>query len=193
MLETDFTADYNDAMMVQEINEVACTRAFNLLYHPDWIFQWTSLHRRAKAWHEYLENILDPIITSKKRCGDVSVEGDYKTSSFINELLKISYIENKVPYKAMMDNLKLIILAGSEPLSIALSNVLTMLAIYPEIDNRVYQEINEFYKEGTCLDSTTVKQFTYLDRVIKETLRLLTVVPGTTRDTLADTFIRKYG
>lgn len=192
MLETDFIADYNDAIMLQEINEVACTRTFYILYHPDWIFRWTSLHKRAQAWHEYLENILKPIIKNKRRLGDLTNENEQKPS-FINELLKITYFEEKVPTKAIMDNLKTIILAGSEPLSIALSNVLTMLAIHPEIDQKVYQEIQEFYQPGrSTLDTVTLKRFTYLERVIQETLRLLTVVPGTIRDTLADTYISTY-
>lgn len=191
MLETDFTADFNDAIMLQEINEVACTRSFYLLYHPDWIFQWTSLHKRGRAWHEYLEEILKPIVKNKKRGGDFSVEGDYKTT-FINELMKITYFEDKVPVEALMDNLKTIILAGSEPLSIALSNVLTMLAIHPDIDQKVYQEIQSFYEPGK-LDGITIKKFTYLDRVIQETLRLLTIVPGTVRDTMADTYIDGIG
>lgn len=174
MFDTEFHADDNDAIMIQEISEVACMRSLFLLYHPDWIFQWTSLHRRTKAWHEYLEDILKPIIMAKKRCGDVSVERDYK-STFIKELLKISYFEDIVPVTALMYNLKTIFLTRSEPLSIAISNVLIMLAMQPDVDGKVHQEIKELYQDSIPLDYTTNKKFTYLDRVTKETLRLITV------------------
>lgn len=199
MLDTEFHADDSDAIMVQEITEAVSIRAFYLLFHPNFIYRYTSLHTRAKAWHEYLECLLSPII--RKKYGDISQErqingqninNNNNKHTFIHELLRMCYFEEMLPHEALMDNLKTVILAGSETTALTITNTILMLAMNPEIDMRVYQEIKEFCQEGIELDFSTLKDMTYLDMVVKETLRLFPAVPGTIRDTLADTFISNF-
>lgn len=63
--------------------------------------------------------------------------------------------------------------------------------MYPEICQRVYDEISEHYQTGSYLDYDTVQKMTYLDMVIKEVLRLFPVAPLSIRDSLDEEFIGK--
>lgn len=193
MLDTEFIANDHDAVMVQEITEAVSIRAFFLLFHPNFIYRCTSLHTRAKAWHDYLENLLKPII--KEKFDDLTQEqlSDVQNSNvkhtFLHELLRMCYIERTLPHQALMDNLKTVILAGSETTAITITNAILMLSMNPEIDAKVYQEIKESCPDETIIDHSVVKEMTYLDMVVKETLRLFPAVPGTIRETMSDTYI----
>lgn len=64
-----------------------------------------------------------------------------------------------------------------------------MLAMHPDVDRKVYEEISTFYQPNDELDYEIVKKMTYLDMFVKETLRLFPVAPVTMRECLADTYI----
>lgn len=61
-----------------------------------------------------------------------------------------------------------------------------MLALHPDVDRKVSEEIEEHYQEGTYLDYETVKKCTYLDMVVKEVLRIFPVAPIILRENLTD-------
>lgn len=68
-----------------------------------------------------------------------------------------------------------------------------MLAMHPEVDQRLHAEIQEFCQDGAEIDHKLIKEMNYLDMVFKEVLRLFPSVPGTVRSTMADTFIEGIG
>lgn len=68
-----------------------------------------------------------------------------------------------------------------------------MLALHPDIDDKVYKEILEHYQEGAYLDYDTVKKCQYLDMVVKEVLRIFPVAPITIRENLTDVNIEGLG
>lgn len=54
-----------------------------------------------------------------------------------------------------------------------------LLATHPEIQEKVYDELyNVFYSDEVDINYKTISQLEYLERVIKESLRLCPVVPG---------------
>lgn len=70
-----------------------------------------------------------------------------------------------------------------------MSYAILMLAMHPKVDEKLYNEITEYFKVGDDLNYDMVKRMPYLDMVVKEVLRLFPAVPGTVRETLSDTFI----
>ena len=60
------------------------------------------------------------------------------------------------------------ILAGSESSSSAISHLLYELALNPEIQNRLYEEVKNY---GQSLDYDIISQLPFLDACINETLR----------------------
>lgn len=68
--------------------------------------------------------------------------------------------------------------------------VLTMLGMFPEIQEKLYQEQVDVQKGGDGEED--LHNYLYLDQVIKETLRLFPVVPILSRKLTEDTYFGKY-
>lgn len=63
-----------------------------------------------------------------------------------------------------------------------------MLAIHKDIQDRVYNELNEIYESTTTPSSTeSISKLEYMEKVIKETMRLYPVAPFLGRECQADT------
>lgn len=71
---------------------------------------------------------------------------------------------------------------GHETSALVLSNALLMLAIYPEVQKKVVQEIKEvFGKEDDEINYSSLNNLVYLDMVFKEVMRLFPVLPVSAR------------
>jgi cytochrome P450 len=74
-----------------------------------------------------------------------------------------------------------------------ISDVLLMLAMFPEIQQKVVDELKEVF--GTAdvpIDYDSLNRLTYLDLVIKETMRLFPVLPVSARKSTGDVEIGKH-
>lgn len=68
-----------------------------------------------------------------------------------------------------------------------------MLAMHPDIQDRIVNELSDVYASATSTSTTeTISQLDYMEKVIKETMRLLPVGPFLGRQCLADTKISMY-
>lgn len=68
-----------------------------------------------------------------------------------------------------------------------------MLAMHPEIEEKLMKEILLNYKLGTLVTYDTIKNMPYLDMVVKETLRHFPAVPITEREALTECDIQGLG
>lgn len=65
-----------------------------------------------------------------------------------------------------------------------------MLAMHPDIQERVVEELSGAYETATSPSTTeSISKLDYMEKVIKETMRLLPVGPFLARECLADTEI----
>ncbi|KAI4473305.1 hypothetical protein M0804_015409 [Polistes exclamans] len=73
------------------------------------------------------------------------------------------------------------VFAGSDTAANALTFLFSMLATFPDIQKKVYEELYDMYGSSDPVDvpftMEDTKKMKYLDRVIKETLRLFPVAP----------------
>lgn len=81
---------------------------------------------------------------------------------------------------------------GYETTATSTAYVLLMIAMYPEYQNNILEEINSVLPDrNTPLTPDNIKLMTYLDIFIKETLRLFPAVPYLTRMATKDVKIGK--
>lgn len=67
-----------------------------------------------------------------------------------------------------------------------------MLAMYPEYQEKVYEEIKSVLPPGqTTVTADVINRLNYTDRLIKETLRLFPTIPIITRITRSEMKIGK--
>ncbi|XP_044261300.1 cytochrome P450 4C1-like isoform X2 [Tribolium madens] len=111
----------------------------------------------------------------------------HKEKRFINHLLKLSKTNTEIDETALEDELQTILITASETTALTVGITLITLGIYPEIQEKIDQELDMIFgnddREPTLED---VNKMEYLERVIKETLRLLSPVPIIARATDRD-------
>ena len=74
---------------------------------------------------------------------------------------------------------------GSETTANQVAFILLMLAMHPEVQERVYEEIVSIYGSAASdLSYETISAQTYLEQVIKETMRVYPVAPLIGRETI---------
>lgn len=112
---------------------------------------------------------------------------------FIDQLFRL-YSKGMIDDKSIKDQVNLMIFAGNDTSGLTVSHALLLLAMHPAIQERVFDEIDRVYA-NTPLDGPTtyehITQLTYLEQVIRETLRLYPVAPYLLRYCKEDTQISK--
>ncbi|XP_011690278.1 PREDICTED: cytochrome P450 4c21-like [Wasmannia auropunctata] len=151
----------------------------NVLLFHNVIFNLTALGREQQKLLKSLDCLINELHELNK-----SHTTETKTDTnkrFLDILMKLSKIhKTNVTQEMIYDNVIMLLLA-SDAISITLDFVIFMLANFPEVQEKVYEELSEIYGTKTPM-SVPVKHedlqhMHYLDRVIKETMRLFPAIP----------------
>ncbi|XP_063698277.1 probable cytochrome P450 313a4 [Culicoides brevitarsis] len=93
----------------------------------------------------------------------------------------------------IIENLTNILVGGFETTASALGYCLLALAMHPEIQEKCFDElIKKFPDEKMELTPENIKKLTYLDMVIKETMRLFPPIPVSARQNMSDLDVGDY-
>ncbi|CAO1384627.1 unnamed protein product [Diamesa serratosioi] len=85
------------------------------------------------------------------------------------------------------DHVITVLSAGYETSATATAHCLLFLAMHPNVQNQMYEEITEvFTSDDTKINNDTLSQLKYMDRVIKESMRIAPVGPVIFREALED-------
>ncbi|XP_076243827.1 cytochrome P450 4g15-like [Calliopsis andreniformis] len=108
--------------------------------------------------------------------------GEKKRLAFLDLLLELSKNGAKLTDDEIKEEVDTIMFEGHDTTAAGSSFVLCLLGIHQDVQERVYQELNEIFKESNrpCTFQDTL-EMKYLERVIFETLRLFPPVPAIAR------------
>jgi cytochrome P450 family 4 len=107
--------------------------------------------------------------------------------------MKITQEEGKWTDQEMVSETQTMIAAGSDTTALTLSFATIMLALHQGIQEKLYKEMCDIF-ENTDRDPTLddLTRMDYLERVIKETMRLFPIGPVLFRQVQEDIKIRKF-
>nr|XP_029732559.1 probable cytochrome P450 313a4 isoform X1 [Aedes albopictus] len=156
-------------------------RFFTVWKYPDFIYSWTKAYRDQKKYiTTYFDTVLEKIerhvdMASKiKDMGDASSSG--KRQNYVNCLAKYLRSQGPIPREELLAHLGLMVFAGNETTAKTINAALLLLAIHPEIQERCYQEITSVCPgENEYISAEDAAKLTYLEMVIKESMRLFPV------------------
>lgn len=140
---------------------------------PD--YEW---RRNVKIVHNFADEIIHEALDELKT-GKVDRNSRYV---FLHALLS----QTQDPY-ALRSELLNILLAGRDTTAGLLSNTWHVLARRPDIWAKLKAEVDEL--GGERPDYTTIKDMKYLKWTLNESLRLMPVVPGNSREAIRDTIL----
>ncbi|XP_043500852.1 cytochrome P450 4V2-like, partial [Polistes fuscatus] len=103
------------------------------------------------------------------------------SSQFLDAIFKSFYEIGEYSEADIRDEINTLIIAGSDTVATALTFLFLMMATFPDIQNQVYEELYDMYGSSDPKDVPITiedtKKLKYLERVIKETLRLFPPAP----------------
>nr|QEG47551.1 cytochrome P450 [Tetranychus cinnabarinus] len=162
--------------LVATLERNAVYRIGNPFYHFDWIF---NLSTFSKAYYKTIETIegkIHNIFRRRKQLLQSSPSNESENQDFL------SLIEGKVDDQGLYDELITLIGAGHETTAVALRWNLFNLGNHLDVQEKLYQEIIQFFPDDTPVDDMDkLKECVYLEQIIKESLRLNPSVAGSAR------------
>lgn len=99
----------------------------------------------------------------------------------------IIFNEHLFTKEVIDDTVRNLLLAGFETTGNQICHTLLMLAIFPDIQEKAYREIVEIFETDNIeFNIDTLGKLKYTEQVLKETMRLLNIVPFITRTSSTD-------
>ncbi|XP_045493107.1 cytochrome P450 4c3-like [Colias croceus] len=178
---------------------VVCERIFHLWLQPDWIFKLFPQYNIHQDCIGVLHGFTDEVIQKKReelkneQRSQPEVDKqfdlqDYRTKSFLDMLISLSGGERGYNNEELREEVLTLTIAGTDTSAVAIGNTLKILGKYPKIQEKLYAELMEVFGETKRpLVKEDYTKLKYLDRVVKETLRLFPPVPFIIRKVLTDT------
>ncbi|XP_011169811.1 cytochrome P450 4C1 [Solenopsis invicta] len=185
---------------VQEIAELIIKRAYQPWVWADWIYYLTPAGRQYKSALKIVHGFANEVIEKKKRerqskTNDTELEnndefdiGKKKRVAFLDLLLEQnSKDDTPMTDEELRSQVDTIMFAGHDTTSAAISWTLFLLGNNLEHQEKVHQELEEVFGDSDAPASVKqLPQLKYLDRVIKETLRIFPSAPGISRELVED-------
>lgn len=187
------------------VHEIVSLRIATIIFYSDLIFRLTKYFKEDLYVRKECVTFGDKLIEQRKNiikdmneqnnvhsCTKPTIQRtvsiDFNTKKpkiFVDHLLTgegCTFTESEV-----RDHVFTTISAGNETTALAVSNAILFMAIHPNIQNRVVEELQQVFFDGSV--DINYDQFTklkYLEMVIKEVLRLCPSVPAWARETTDD-------
>ncbi|XP_023950870.2 cytochrome P450 4C1-like [Bicyclus anynana] len=165
---------------------LVCERLFHLWLHPDWLFRFFPQYTKQKKCMQFIYGYTDEIIrkrrddlkTEKQAESKTNNELDYKGKTFLDLLIHLSGGEKGYTDIELREEILSLNLAGADTIGISIGFSLILLAKYPDIQEKVYKEIEEIFGGSSRpLTREDLHKLYYLERVVKESLRLFPPAP----------------
>ncbi|XP_004922078.1 cytochrome P450 4c21 isoform X1 [Bombyx mori] len=195
--ECDFNQKYMHA--VDELMAVLTRRLQNILLHNSFIYKLSALKKKEDELIETIMAMSNKAINSKRRALKNKQEShengcasEKKTQSLSDLLLK-GLDDEAFTDKEIRNEVDTFIAAGSHTSSQLMTVVVMVLGSYPEIQDKVYQEIKSVCGDSDAdVDKLQHPRLVYTEAVLKETLRLYPIAPVVLRKTENEIKLKNY-
>ncbi|CAB3243897.1 unnamed protein product [Arctia plantaginis] len=179
--------------------QLICQRIFHLWLHPDWLYSLFPQYKTHQKCIGLLHDFTDEVIRKKREelkneesfKTEVDHEFDlgwYKKATFLDLLIKLSGGEKGYTNVELREETLTLIIAGTDTSAVAVGYTIQLLAKYPEVQEKLYQELYDVFGDSERpLVKEDLMKLKYLGRVVKESLRLFPPVPLIIRKVLEDT------
>jgi len=149
---------------------------------PNIVYQFYPKARILRKNKKLICNwIIDEAVKNIKQQQDDEVNQNI----FIRRLLKS---KDELSAQAVIDQITVVVGAAIETSATSTSNCLLLLAMHPEIQQKVYDEIIRVLPDAdnSAVTHEKLNELTYLEQVMNETLRLFPIVPMIARKVTED-------
>ncbi|XP_069699710.1 cytochrome P450 4C1-like isoform X1 [Periplaneta americana] len=186
-------SDYVKA--VYDMSELTVHRIFRPWLHNDFVYKLTEKGKRHEECLRVLHSFTKRVIQERKAQleGDLnrspststdedSLLGKKKRKAFLDLLLEASIDNVKLTDEELREEVDTFMFEGHDTTSAGMSWALFLLGLHPDVQEKAYEEQkNIFQGSDRSVTMKELNEMKYLERVIKETLRLYPSVPSISR------------
>ncbi|XP_034940513.1 cytochrome P450 4C1-like [Chelonus insularis] len=178
--------------------EIPCIRILKIWLQPDIIFYKTKLGKLQNKCIEFLHKQTHDILLKKKKSNlsDTLKDNPTKWKPFLDLMMELSDKNKKLTDQELCEEVDTMVAGGNDTTATANTFVVFMLANFPEIQEKCYEELREILGDRINDESPIINEdlsrMEYLERVIKETLRIFPLVPVLVRHVTEDLDIGDY-
>ncbi|KAI0261646.1 cytochrome P450 [Gloeopeniophorella convolvens] len=156
---------------------------------PEWALNLTPRLRNVRLAYDELEKHMEALI-HERRNGEKVQERHDLFSNLLDASQQEMDADAKLSDRELMGNIFIFLLAGHETTAHTLCFCFALLAMYPDEQDRLYQEIRKITPDDSRLPTyEEMPLFTYSMAVFYETLRLMPPAPGIPKKSEEDTTI----
>lgn len=160
---------------------------------PNFLFKYTKYYKDWTKYKTVLNDFQSEIIQRKREqieSGADKIDPE-KCDIYLHQLLKAES-QGKITAHDVVGEVFTVLLAGNDTTATSLSFTILSLAMHPEVQDKLYAEINEVFPDDEFqVTLEDISRLSYLDMVQKEALRIFPVVPFIAREVTADMKIGK--
>ncbi|CAH2075152.1 unnamed protein product, partial [Iphiclides podalirius] len=183
---------------MQAILNLVCERIFHLWLQPEWLYKlfpkYSKYKKCVKVLHDFTNEVIckrKEELKNKETCPRETDQmfdlGNYQNQSFLDHLIRLSGGEKGYNNTELREEVLTLTIAGTDTSAVAIGYTLKLLGMYPKIQDKVVQEIQEVFGDSERpLIKDDLLKLKYLERVVKESLRLFPPVPFIIRKVLQD-------
>lgn len=147
---------------------------------------WNKDVRRAKSAARAIDTFQQGVLNDYRK---KNIKSEIEDNSILGHLIRS-------PYRSDVErcaDMTTFLLAGHDTTSFSLAWTLIEIAKHPEIYDKIKVEINSIAKTDQKITSQQISEMTYLDNVIKESMRLWPVAAlGSLREASEDITFNNY-
>ncbi|XP_060804887.1 cytochrome P450 4C1 [Amyelois transitella] len=158
-------------------------RLFKPWMQPDALFHLTKYSKLQKESIDITHKFTEEVVTRKRKAYENGVI--HKGCKDLLELLLSR--GTKFTDEELREHIDSITIAGNDTTALVISYVLQILGHHQKEQQLVYEELQQIFGSSSRLpNKEDLMKMEYMERVIKETMRLFTVVPIIARKTLKE-------
>lgn len=205
--QTECNCRYVDA--AKSVFNSIYIRMFQVWLHPNFIFHRTQLGKTQREGIKYLHSLTTEVIRKKRETffkgneKTVTANPEHETykvesrrKAFLDLLMELSHNGAKFSDEELREEVDTMMIAGNDTTASINCFVLLMLASYPDVQDKIYEELCEIYgndeTEDRSITSEDLQRMEYMERVIKETMRLFPIAPILVRAVTEDLNIGEH-
>ncbi|KAM3965867.1 cytochrome P450 4V2 [Aphomia sociella] len=181
----------------QTVISIMNMRLFKVWLQPDCLFNLTPYAKQQKANIDLTHKFTDEVILKKRKDYETNQvkKEENKTSGKLQAVLDLLFQQEiEFTNEEVRENIDSITVAGNDTTSLVIAYTLVLLGVHQNAQQKVLKELEAIFgKSKRGANKEDLQNMYYLERVIKESMRLYTVVPIIARSIHEDIYLPSCG
>ncbi|CAE6471875.1 unnamed protein product [Rhizoctonia solani] len=155
---------------------------------PNWAWGLRRKWSDAKQAHDELRSYLKEMISTRRTLKEQQIREIINSRyDLFSQLISARDEDDMLTEDELVGNVFIFMIAGHETTAHTLAIILSMLALYPEVQAKLAQQVQQLEREHGNLTYSHIQLLTYAMAVVYETLRLFPMVAFMPKKSAADT------